>query len=214
MRILVTAGPTREYFDTVRFISNPSTGKMGYAIAIELALRGHDVVLISGPVNLPPPEHVEVIHVESAEEMFQASTSIFETCHAAVMTAAVCDYRPARRLDHKLKKQNRPREIRLKPTRDILAHLGRVKGGRVLVGFAMEDHDHRNSAERKLRRKNCDAIVLNGIDNVGSDRASVEILRISSGWSKTFSGTKRRVARVVADLVEDLAGRPVDPERG
>lgn len=204
MHILVTAGPTREYFDTVRFLSNPSSGKMGYAIADEAARRGHAVVLISGPVALPEPAGAELIHVGSAEEMLQAVTLRFDQCQALVMTAAVCDYRPTRRLDHKLRKQHRVRPIHLQPTEDILAHLGRVKGDRVVIGFAMEDHDHHENAEAKLRRKRCDAIVLNGIENVGGDSADVQILRADTGWSPPMAGTKVQIAAALVDLVEDL----------
>ena len=204
MRILVTAGPTREFFDSVRFISNPSSGRMGYAIAAEAARRGHEVLLVSGPVEQAVPEGVEVVRVVSADEMFAAATSLFEKCHAAVMTAAVCDYRPARRREHKMKKQNRVRAVRLMPTRDICAHLGEIKGDRIVVGFAMEDHDHKTHAETKLRRKRCNAIILNGIGNVGGDVAEIEILRADLGWSEPTSGTKAAVAVSVIDLLEDL----------
>ena len=204
MRILVTAGPTREYFDSVRFISNPSSGKMGFAIAAEAVSRGHDVVLVSGPVAIADPSNVRVVHVGSAQEMFNAAVSAFEECHVAVMTAAVCDYRPTRRLDHKLKKENRVRPIQLRPTRDICAHLGRTKGDRVVVGFAMEDRDHRANAERKLQRKHCDAIVLNGIENVAGDDAEIEILRADSGWQAAIGGSKVVLAEAVVNLVENL----------
>lgn len=204
MRILITAGPTREYFDSVRFISNPSTGKMGYAIAEEALRRGHDVVLVSGPVALTPPAGVEFVPVTSAAEMFDASVAAFAGCRAAVMTAAVCDYRPAERLEHKLAKQDQVRPIELQPTADICAHLGRIKKGRVVVGFSMEDHDHHAHSEAKLERKQCDAIVLNGLENVGSDEAVVEVLRASGGWSAPVRGTKLEVAATVVLLVEQL----------
>lgn len=207
MRILVTAGPTREYFDSVRFISNPSSGKMGYAVAGEAVRRGHQVVLVSGPVELSEPDGAEVIRVVSAHEMFQAVTSEFPECQAAVMTAAVCDYRPSKRLSRKLKKQGRSsRSVKLEPTEDILAHLGQMKGDRVLIGFAVEDHEPHANAEAKLRRKRCDAMVLNGLGNIGSDSAEVEILREDAGWSAPFSGTKGHVAAAVMDLLESLLG--------
>lgn len=205
MRILVTAGPTREFFDTVRYISNPSSGKMGYCIASEAANRGHEVVLVSGPVTLPKPGNVEQINVVSAEEMFQVCASIFEDCDAAIMTAAVCDYRPTRQLDHKLKKQNRIRPIQLQPTKDICAYLGRIKEKRIVIGFAMEDHNHHAHAQAKLRRKHCDAIVLNGIENVSGDNARIEILRCDLHWSKPKSGTKKELAAIILDLVEKLS---------
>lgn len=206
MRILVTAGPTREFFDSVRFISNPSSGKMGYAIAAEAARRGHKVELISGPVELPVPKGVKVTHVGTAKEMFDAAAAKFLRCQAAVMTAAVCDYRPATRLERKIKKSTRVRSLRLIPTPDIAASLGRIKGDRIMIGFAMEDHDVHRHAETKLRRKRCDAIVLNGLRNVGSDRATVQIFRASTGWERPQTGSKSRIAKLVMDLVERLHG--------
>jgi phosphopantothenoylcysteine decarboxylase/phosphopantothenate--cysteine ligase len=205
MRILVTAGPTREFLDTVRFLSNASTGKMGYAIAAEAAGRGHDVVLASGPVTLSAPAGVDVVPVVSAAEMFEACVSRFDECQGLVMTAAVCDYRPATCATRKLKKAPHARSLDLEPTRDILAHLGPLKGDRVVIGFAMEDHNPRACAEAKLRRKACDAIVLNGPGNLGADSAAIEVLRADTGWSAAVSGTKAALAVVVVDLVETLA---------
>ncbi len=178
---------------------------MGYCIAAEAVARGHHVDLVTGPVELPPPSGASVHRVVSAEEMLQVCDELFLKCHALVMTAAVCDYRPSRKIDHKLKKQHRIRSIHLKPTEDILARLGKIKGDRTVIGFAMEDHDHRARAESKLRRKRCDAMVLNGIDNVGCDRAAIDILCAESGWSPTISGTKGEMAVRVMDLVESLA---------
>ncbi len=206
MRILITAGPTREFFDSVRFISNPSSGKMGYAIAVEAARRGHQVELISGPVELPAPKGVKLTRVVTAREMFKAAATKFPRCHAAVMTAAVCDYRPAKRLGSKIKKSNRARLLRLLPTIDIAAFLGRNKGDRIVIGFAMEDHDEHRHAEAKLRRKYCDAIVLNGPGNVGSDRATIQVFHAAAGWDRPLSGPKSRIARVVLNLAERLQG--------
>lgn len=204
MRMLITAGPTREFFDTVRFISNPSSGKMGYALAAAAIQRGHEVSLVSGPVSIEPPKGIEPIEVVSAHEMFEACVALFGDCQAAVMTAAVCDYRPVRTLGHKLQKRHRDRPITLKPTRDICAHLGSIKEGRVVIGFAMEDHDHKAHAQAKLIRKRCDAIVLNGPDNVGGDQASVEILTADGGWSRPISGSKVRIAERIVRLTEQL----------
>ncbi len=204
MRILVTAGPTREYFDTVRFISNPSSGKMGYALARAARRRGHEVVLISGPVALKPPKDVEVVHVVSADQMSRACKKAFADCQAVIMTAAVCDYYPEYQLDHKLKKQAKPRPVKLLPTEDILATLGRRKAGRVLVGFAMEDHAHHKHAEGKLRRKRLDAIVLNGPQNIGGDRAQVDVLVSSGQWERWPAASKNAVAARVVRLTERL----------
>jgi phosphopantothenoylcysteine decarboxylase/phosphopantothenate--cysteine ligase len=206
MRILVTAGPTREFFDTVRFISNPSSGKMGYALARAARRRGHTVVLISGPVALRPPEGVQLIRVVSAAEMSKACKRAFTRCDAVIMTAAVCDYTTTRRVHHKLKKRARPERIRLVPTEDILAALGRRKRGRVLIGFAMEDHDAHRHAEAKLRRKNLDAILLNGPENIGGNMARMELLTVGGKWEKWKLATKNSVASRVIQLVEELAG--------
>ena len=206
MHILVTAGPTREYFDSVRFISNASSGKMGYAVATEALRRGHRVTLVSGPVNLPAPVGAEVVRVISAQEMHDAVMARFDQCHVAVMAAAVCDYRPGDRMDRKIPKRRGPRQIELEPTRDICAELGAIKGDRVLVGFAMEDHDHRAHAEAKLRRKHCDAIVLNRVETLASETAEIEILLAGADWSEPISGIKSEVALRVVELVEALAG--------
>ncbi|MGD2109919.1 MAG: phosphopantothenoylcysteine decarboxylase [Phycisphaerae bacterium] len=207
MRILITAGPTREYFDTVRFISNASTGKMGYAIAEAAVGRGHEVVLVSGPVQLLPPEGVKMLPVISASDMFEAVTSQFGWCQCLIMTAAVCDYRPADRKTRKLEKQSAARTVELLPTEDILVHLGEVKESRVVVGFAMEDHDHRERAEAKLHRKHCDAIVLNDLGNVGTETGTIEILRADAGWLDPVSGTKTVLAGAVLDVAEALVGK-------
>jgi phosphopantothenoylcysteine decarboxylase/phosphopantothenate--cysteine ligase len=206
MRILVTAGPTREYIDTVRYISNPSSGKMGYAIAAEAVSRGHEVVLVSGPVTLPTPEGVELVRVTSAREMFEVTTSAFGRCSAAIMAAAVCDYRPIARAGRKQPKSKETITVSLEPTEDICAHLGAVKGDRIVIGFAMEDHDHRRNAEVKLERKRCDAIVLNDVDATGADLAKIEILRKGFGWSQSYHGTKADCARRVVELAESLVG--------
>lgn len=205
MRILITAGPTREYFDTVRFISNPSSGKMGYALAAAALRRGHAVTLVSGPVALAPPAGAKVVRVETAAQMAAASKRAFREADAAILTAAVCDYRPATRLHKKLKKSAEPLRLLLEPTEDIAASLGRRKGRRITIGFAMEDHDHRAHAVAKLARKRCDAVVLNGPENVGADRASVEVLIAAQGWQPGWQGTKRQVAGRIIRLLERLA---------
>lgn len=210
LRILITAGPTREFFDSVRFISNPSTGKMGFALAEVAAARGHRVTLIAGPVVLSSPNNVEVIRVTTAQEMFDASVAAFENADAAIMTAAVCDYRPAVRIDKKLQKSAQPRTIELLPTQDICAHLGSIKGRRIVIAFAMEDHDHHAHAEAKLKRKNCDAIVLNGPENVGADNAGIEIL-IGQTWQEKTEGTKREIADQIIKQTEQLVAQSEPP---
>lgn len=201
--LLISAGPTREFFDSVRFISNPSSGKMGLALAAVGRDRGHKVTLVLGPISLPPPPGVAVRHVVSAAEMLDACVQAFESCDAAIMTAAVCDYRPAVRLPHKLKKKAEPLSLLLEPTTDICAHLGHRKGRRVVVGFAMEDHDSHRFAEEKLAKKRCDLMVLNGLANVGAQEGEIEILDEKGGWGKPFRGTKLDMAMEILIRVEN-----------
>ena len=181
MRLLITAGPTREFIDSVRFISNPSSGKMGYALALAAHRRGHEVVLVSGPVALEPPP-CRCVDVTTAAEMAVASKRAFRTAQAAILTAAVCDYRPAHPATQKLAKTQRPRRLELVPTEDIATSLGARKG-------------------------RCDAIVLNGPENVGGDRAAVEILVAGGSWSEVYEASKRVIATRIIRLVESLAGR-------
>ena len=192
MKILITAGPTREYFDSIRFLSNPSSGKMGYSLAAAAAARGHDVTLVSGPVAIAPPAGVKVIQVVSAAEMAAAARRVWPAQDAAIMTAAVCDYRPARKSPRKMKKGHKPLLLQLVATEDIARSLGAVKQpGQVLVGIALEDHDGRAHAESKLRRKNCDAMLLNGPVNVGGDMAEFEVL-VAGGIGLAGAGPASR----------------------
>lgn len=205
MKILITAGPTREYFDSIRFISNPSSGKMGYSLAQAAAARGHRVTLISGPVAIDPPESVKVIRVVSAAEMAAAAKEHWPEQDAAIMTAAVCDYRPARHLRKKLKKSDKPLQLTLVPTEDIARSLGASKKpGQVLITFALEDHDARAHAESKLERKKCDAVVLNGPGNIDAGQAQVEVLVRGREWAPWRRDSKLRVAIRLIRLAEDL----------
>ncbi|MCH8253595.1 MAG: phosphopantothenoylcysteine decarboxylase [Planctomycetes bacterium] len=206
MRLLVTAGPTREYIDTVRFLSNASSGKMGFAVATNAASRGHDVILIAGPVDLPDPENVDVVRVVSTADMYTAAVAAFETCDAAVMAAAPCDFRPRTVQPLKLAKTGADFHLDLEKTIDICAELGKVKGNRVVIGFAMEDHDHKAHAEEKLARKRCDAIVLNSVDTLAADTATIEIFRPAVGWSDPISGRKSDLASAIIDLIEETQG--------
>ena len=204
-RLIVTAGATIESIDPVRFISNHSSGKMGYAIAGELAARGAEVTLVSGRTALPVPPGVERVDVLSAEEMYEVAVKAFAAADGAVMCAAVADYTPAEVSDTKLKKSDGELFIRLRRTRDIAAELGARKGGRLLVGFALETHDEEAHAESKLERKKFDFIVLNSLRDAGAgfrgdtnkvtfiDRAGHEELPLLS---------KREVAARIADRIE------------
>lgn len=167
-RFVVTAGATIEAIDPVRFLSNHSSGKMGYAIAGELARRGAEVTLVSGRTALTTPTNVERIDVLSAAEMCDATVSAFEKADGAVMCAAVADYTPAEVADRKMQKSDGDMTLILKRTRDIAATLGASKGDRLLVGFALETHDEQAHAEAKLTKKNFDFIVLNSLQDAGA----------------------------------------------
>lgn len=166
--ILITAGPTREKIDPVRFLTNHSTGKMGYAIAEEAVAAGAKVILISGPVNLKPPHGVEVVHVESAEEMYRAVMQHFAESDIVIKSAAVADYTPKVSYDHKIKKQPGDQVIELERTRDILLELGKRKQGQILIGFAAETDQVDKYAQRKLEAKNADMIVANNVREKGA----------------------------------------------
>ncbi|MBC7804811.1 MAG: bifunctional phosphopantothenoylcysteine decarboxylase/phosphopantothenate--cysteine ligase CoaBC, partial [Akkermansiaceae bacterium] len=169
LRVLVTAGPTREPVDPVRFLSNRSSGKMGYAVAAVAAERGAEVTLISGPVALPPPPGVEVVRVETAEQMADAVLSRSGNCDVVVQAAAVADFRPVQVADQKLKKRNGVSAIELKETMDIAAVVGKQKRpGQTLVGFAAETNELLANAQAKIVSKNLDLIVANDITEPGA----------------------------------------------
>ena len=168
-RVIVTAGPTYELIDPVRFIGNRSTGKMGLAIAEELSKRGAVVTLILGPSNLNVPPGIKLVKVTSAEEMFNASVREFSQMDIAVLSAAVADYTPVVVANNKIKKADENFSIELKKTKDILKHLGSIKkANQLLVGFALETNDEKNYALKKLSDKNADMIVLNSLKDEGA----------------------------------------------
>ncbi len=181
---------------------------MGYAIAAALVAAGHEVTLVSGPVALAPPPGVRLVAVETTAEMAAAARRAFRECDAAVFAAAVCDYRPRRRASRKLPKAKAGLLVELRPTVDIAAACGRVKGPRAMIGFALEDHDGREHAERKLREKRFDAIVLNGPRTIGSSETVVEYLRAGGTWQRWPRGLKTDVAvRLVQELERLTAER-------
>ncbi|WLR53482.1 bifunctional phosphopantothenoylcysteine decarboxylase/phosphopantothenate--cysteine ligase CoaBC [Mesobacillus subterraneus] len=165
---LITAGPTREKIDPVRYLTNHSTGKMGYALAGEAVKMGARVILVSGPVNLGPPSGVELIKVESAEDMYQAAIAHFDEADVMIGTAAVADYRPKYIFEEKMKKKEGDQALELERTKDILYELGQMKKGQVIVGFAAETNDVENHAKGKLARKNADMIVANNVKQDGA----------------------------------------------
>jgi phosphopantothenoylcysteine decarboxylase / phosphopantothenate---cysteine ligase len=166
--VLVTAGPTREKIDPVRYITNRSSGKMGYAIAEEAAKDGANVILVSGPVNLPAPEGVTVVNVESATDMYDAVMERYSEVDVVIKTAAVVDYRPKYPVDHKMKKQDGDQILELERTKDILFELGQKKDNQILVGFAAETDQVEEYARQKLLKKNADMIVANNVKAEGA----------------------------------------------
>ena len=205
--LLVTAGPTCEAIDPVRYITNHSTGKMGYALAEELAARGARVTLVSGPTQLACPKGVERVDVRSAHEMYEASVEAFAKADGAVMCAAVADYTPAEVADRKIKKSDDDMAIRLKRTRDIAAELGREKGDRVLVGFALETDHEAEHAQSKLERKNLDFIVLNSLRDAGAGfgvDTNVVTLIDAAGAEKLPLLSKGEVAARIVDKIESI----------
>lgn len=168
-KLIVTAGPTQEAIDPVRFITNHSTGKMGYAIAERAALRGADVTLVSGPVSLNPPSGVKVVKIKSAEDMFNAVTSEYKTADIVIKAAAVADYRPAKVSGEKIKKESGMNVIELERTKDILQYLGEhKKEGQILCGFSMETENLMENSVKKLHKKNADMIIANSIKKDGA----------------------------------------------
>ncbi len=206
MRILITAGPTREYIDPVRYISNASSGRMGFALAEAGRARGHRITLVHGPVALATPDGVEALPVVSAADMLNACLSVWERQDALLMTAAVADFTPSSPQGHKIKKSTREKALRLSPTRDILAELAAARPAeRVVIGFALEDRDARRNAQAKLERKQLDAIVLNWPANIGAERAVVEVLTRGGEWQSWRATTKARLAIRLIRLTETIS---------
>jgi phosphopantothenoylcysteine decarboxylase/phosphopantothenate--cysteine ligase len=205
-RILITAGPTYEKIDPVRFIGNYSSGKMGFALAEECARRGADVTLIAGPVSLQTVrQNIHRIDVESCEEMYQAAIQAFPQCDAAILCAAVADFRPETIADQKIKREGDDLVIRLKPTHDIAAALGRMKTPQQrLVGFALETNDEQTNAQHKLQKKNLDFIVLNSLRNKGTCFQSDEnqITIISATGKKEYERKPKQ--SVASDIIDEL----------
>ena len=202
---VVTAGATIEAIDPVRYITNHSTGKMGYAIAEALAARGAEVTLVTGRTNLPTPEGVVRRDVLSAEQMYNATVEAFDSADGAIMCAAVADYTPATVSQHKIKKSDDDMSIALVRTKDIAAALGKVKGTRLLVGFALESDAGVESAQSKLARKNLDFIVLNSLTDSGAGFGvdTNKVTFIDHNGSTTLPlMSKKDVAERIVDKIE------------
>lgn len=206
MRFVVTAGPTREAIDPVRFISNRSSGKMGYAIAEAALARGHEVTLISGPASIAPPARAKFISISTSDELYAAVHRAVRACDIFVMCAAVSDYKPAARALRKMKKRKAPFALKLTPTRDILASLPKENRRYLVVGFAAETHDLKINAQKKLRRKNCDMIVANDVGRSDSGMESDEnevLIFFRDGKSEKISRASKKI--IARQLVKKIS---------
>jgi len=209
-KIMITAGPTYEAIDPVRFIGNYSSGKMGYALAEECRNRGAEVTLISGPVGIAEPENVKIVHVTSAKQMLDACLNNFAEIDVAIMNAAVADYTPATTSDKKMKRKGNNLTIALKPTKDIAAELGELKTDKqMLIGFALETDNEEQNAAGKLQRKNLDFIVLNSLQDKGAgfghDTNKISIVFKDNNIRKFELKSKPEVASdIVNVLIEEL----------
>ena len=209
-KILVTAGPTRENIDAVRFVSNHSSGLMGYALSEELASRGAKVKLISGPVGLTSKHpNIELIKVNTAAEMYKAANQEFPEMNAAILTAAVADFKPVNPSAGKIKKTENSIQIKLEQTPDILKSLGTIKTeGQILAGFALETDNGRSNAEAKLKNKNLDFIVLNQPSDenpiFGSEQNQVDIYTAGGEWKSFPMQSKEKISVEIADLLHQI----------
>ena len=208
MRIVVTAGPTREPIDPVRFISNRSSGKMGYAIAQAARDAGHEVTLITGPATIELPEDVDVVPIITSDELFDAVHKHVCHCDVLVMCAAVSDYKPAKFSTQKLEKQRDAFTLELVATRDILASLPPNNREYLVIGFAAQTHDLEQSALRKLHEKNCDAIVANDVSrsDSGMESDSNEVMIFCrDGQRKTIPRARKiTIARELMKIISEL----------
>ena len=207
-RILITSGPTRQYLDPVRYLTNASSGRMGAALAAAAIERGHQVVVISGPVSIRYPSEAEVIQVVSTDEMLAAAVETFPRCHGAIGAAAPCDYMPRYVQEAKISKTGEPLRLELIETADVVATLGQQKQAQQwLVGFALETEDRRFRALVKLERKHCDLMVSNGPAAIDSDTNDVELLDAAGQVVASIRGSKRDVAgQLLAEIDQRLIG--------
>ncbi|MCK4850269.1 MAG: phosphopantothenoylcysteine decarboxylase [Phycisphaerae bacterium] len=202
MRFLITAGPTREYLDPVRFISNPSSGRMGLALARAALGRGHKVTLILGPVHARLPQKARIIHVQTTDQMAQACFKHFPRADCVIMSAAVCDYQPAKARTTKIKKSSAPLTLKLKPTTDILAQLARRKRRQLLIGFALETDHLQAHALAKLKKKKLDYIIANSPASLASEQIKPIIISADGSIQSLRSVSKLTLARKIIRLAE------------
>lgn len=201
-RLLITSGPTRQYLDPVRYLTNGSSGRMGRALAQAALDRGHEVVIVSGPVTVDYPGAARVVPVVSTEEMLAACRAEFANCDGAIGAAAPCDYRPVIVQSHKIAKTGEPLDVHLVETPDVVATLGESKlPGQWIVGFALETEDARFRALVKLEKKHCDLMILNGPEAMDALTNRVDILDPAGYTVAQLSGTKVEVARGILTAI-------------
>lgn len=204
-KILITAGPTYEKIDPVRFIGNYSSGKMGFALAEECSRRGAKVVLVAGPVSLTCTENIQRVDVESCKEMYEAAVGEFPNCNAAILCAAVADFRPETIAEQKIKRVGDELLLKLKPTQDIAATIGSMKReGQRIVAFALETNEEESNAQRKLEKKNADFIVLNSTRIPGTtfQADDNQITIINKEGKKSYA--KKPKTEVARDIIDEL----------
>jgi len=214
--ILITSGPTRQYLDPVRYLTNASSGRMGKALTEAALALGHEVTIVSGPVDVEYPSDAKRIDVVSTEDMLEACLNIFPHCDGLIGAAAPCDYRPVKVAEGKINKTGGLLRLHLIETPDVVATLGGVKARQWLVGFALETEDHRLRAITKLERKSCDLMVLNGPEAMNALENQVEIIDDAGELVERLEGSKDDVARGILRIIQSRLirenGRP--PDRG
>ncbi|SHN15552.1 bifunctional phosphopantothenoylcysteine decarboxylase/phosphopantothenate--cysteine ligase CoaBC [Gracilibacillus kekensis] len=210
-KVLITAGPTREALDPVRYFTNYSSGKMGYALAQSAMENGAEVYLVSGPTHLEEPQNVRVFHVSSASQMFETVKHLYDEVDIVVKTAAVADYRPKQTVEHKIKKNNEPLSVEMERTTDILHYLGEHKRNQFIVGFAAETQNLKEYGTKKLVSKNLDAIVLNDVSqsDIGFDSDQNQVIFLTRAGNEQFvpQASKKQIADQIIHLIDNEIGK-------
>ena len=207
-RVLITSGPTRQYIDPVRYLTNASSGRMGSALATAALNAGHDAIVVSGPVDVEYPPDAEVVQVVSTEDMLDVCLEIFPSCDGLIGAAAPSDYRPVRVATRKLAKTGEPLQLKLVETPDVVALLAAIRDSQWMVAFALETEDQRMRALQKLERKSCDIIVANGPGAMHAKDTEVEILDRQGRVLATLAGSKQTVADGILQTIQDYLIRP------
>jgi phosphopantothenoylcysteine decarboxylase/phosphopantothenate--cysteine ligase len=202
-RILITSGPTRQYLDPVRYLTNASSGRMGRALAEAALNLGHEVVIVSGPVDVTYPDAAHIVNVVTTDEMLAAASEEFDRCDGLIGAAAPCDYRPVRVESNKIAKNGQPIDLHLVETDDIVATLGAKKGNRWVVGFALESDDHRLRALAKLEQKCCDLMISNSPQAIDAPDNEVEVLTPAGEAVASIAGSKESVAAGILSIIDE-----------